>query len=182
MKRYIKRFADIARAAGIVLLCLALVLTIYVTASINKPWSTFSGALRQAGVRTNFGTRVRFDGDYYAALSQAPTEAALGDAVRAEHARAHFAAYEAEALAAEAAAQADNTAAGWTWFDTEFDPQAFLEVHAQMENGAETRALSDIFEYIDGIAPAPAKGKAAKLKAASLAPWFEEAYAAFSAE
>ena len=182
MKRYIKRFADIARAAGIVLLCLALVLTIYVTASINKPWSTFSGALRQAGVRTNFGTRVRFDGDYYAALSQAPTEAAQGDAVRAEHARAHFAAYEAEALAAEAAAQADSTAAGWTWFDTEFDPQAFLEVHAQMENGAETRALSDIFEYIDGIAPAPAKGKAAKLKAASLAPWFEEAYAAFSAE
>ena len=179
MKRHIKRLADILRVTGIVLICIALVLSIYITASIHKPWGEFQSALNTRGVQTNFGTRLGFDGDYYAALSQASAEKGQDDAVRAQHARAYFADYEAQAVAAEQAAETERTAANWAWFDNAFDSAAFLEAHAQAEGTEDARMLSDIFDALDALAPAPGKGKAAKLKAASVAPFFEEAYAAF---
>ena len=179
MKRHIKRLADILRVTGIVLLCIALVLSIYITASINKPWKTFSGALKQRGVETNFLTRLGFDGDYYGALSLAAGEKGQSDDVRAAHVRAIFAKYEAAAGAAEQAADAGRTAEAWAWYENEFDAGAFLEAHSQSEGTEDARILSDIFDFLDSLAPAPGKGKAAKLKAASVAPYFQESYAAF---
>ena len=180
MKRMIKRVADILRVTGIVLLCLALVLSIYITASIYKPWSTFSGALKQQGVSVNFADRLRFDGAYYGALSRAASEKGQETDARAAHVRPFFEGFAARADAAAQAGEAGRVSALWDWFDNEFDADAFLEVHSQAEGGEEKRALSDIFEYLDGLVPAPGKGKAAKLKAASVAPWFEENYAAFA--
>ena len=50
MRRQVKRMADIARVTGIVLVCVAVVLSIYVTASVGKPW---------ADMRARLGDQIR---------------------------------------------------------------------------------------------------------------------------
>ena len=182
MRRHIKRIADITRVTGIVLICLALVFSVYVAASIHGPWSEFSGALNQRGVQTNFADRLRFDGAYYGALSQIASEKGIEDETRAAHARPYFASFEERAVAAEKGAASARLAASWEELDADFDLAAFQEIYEQAEDTADARELREIFEYLDGLAPAPAKGKAARLKAASVEPWFRENYAAFAQE
>ena len=181
MRRIIKRAADIARVAGIALICVAVVLSIYVTASVNKPWGEFSAHLREAGADAGFGTRLRFDGAYYGALSRAAAEKGQSDEVRAEHIRPRFAPFERKLEKALSDGKASEIQSLWAYFDNEFDAQAFMDVHAQAENGHEVRELKDIVEYLDGLAAVPAKGKAAKLKAASNEPWLKEQYDALVA-
>ena len=177
MRRYVKRASDVARVAGVVLICLALVLTIYVTASVGKPWARFREmpGLGELG----FADRVRFDGEYYTALSRAVANKALSDSERAEALRPVFGDFEGRAAAGMEALVQSELEANRAWFSAPdgFDPQAFLDFHDQ-HGDDDARLIGEIVEYLDSLTVAKGKGKAAKLKPASVAPFFEEAYAA----
>ena len=178
MRRHVKRISDIARVTGIVLLCICVVLTIYVTASVGKGWAKFNempGLTRQG--RLNILDRINFDGEYYAALSRAVAEKKLPAQERVEHLRPCFADFEARARAGAEAEARDALEADKAWFAEGFDVQTFMDFHAA-HGDDDSRAISEIIEYLDSLTMAKGKGKAAKLKPASVAPYFEDAYAA----
>ena len=177
LNRTLVRAAAVARAAGVALLFVAAVLSIYITASVGKPWRDFQPMLQNPG----FITRLRFDATYYRALSRA-TDRSQSDAQRAERARQDFAVFEGDALSREAAERAQAIEDHWRWFENDFDAEAFLAAHAQSDSGEEDRMTAETMEYLDSLTQAKAKGKAAKLKPASQAPYFQEAYDALAAE
>lgn len=175
MRRMIKRASDIARAAGIALLCLAVVLSIYVTASVGKPWARFN-EMPWLG-ELSFKDRLRFDGEYYTALGRAVAAKGQSDDLRAEALRPCFADFEARARQGEAEAAEAALEELRQWYAKDFDAEAFLAFHGA-HGDDDAREISEIVEYLDSLTVAKGKGKAAKLKPASVEPFFREAYEA----
>ena len=150
MRRYVKRISDIARVTGIALLCICVVLTIYVTASVGKGWAKFNempGLTRQG--RLNISDRITFDGEYYAALSRAVAEKKLPAQERADHLRPCFADFEARARAGAEAEARDALEADKAWFAEGFDVQAFADFHAAHSDD-DSRAVSALVDAGDG--------------------------------
>ena len=172
MKRGIRRGAILARWAGIALLCVALILSIYVTASVGAPWGRFSSALHHQ----DFVTRLRFDRTWFDALSRAVSDKSLPHEARVARAREAFGAFEAEMAAREAREREDEIQSLWRWFDEELDVQALLKLREGRGESADSRRVGEVMDYLDSFTAVKAKGKAAKLKPASVSPFFEAEY------
>ena len=179
----IKRISGILRTVGIVMMLVAVVLWLYVLANTGKNWGSLSGRLAGEGVSTNVIDRLCFDSRYFRALSQAAGSRGQGSSEqRAEAIEGRFAAWTDKATEAAQTRMDEESEAVYRWFEEEFDAAAFSERYAVMENGAELQELREIFEYIDSLAAPPSKKGGPRLKPASQEPYFQEYYAAFSAE
>ena len=178
----INRASSILRITGIVLIILAVVFCLYSMANTGSFWKALNSRMALDGVSTNFIDRVRFDDDYFTALSQAAASKQSEPDARMALVRARFSRYFDRLRDAERKTTDARSEEVYTWFENEFDAQAFLDNFATLENLQESQELKEIFEFIDGLNAAPKKGKLASLKTTSQEPWFTEYYATFSAE
>lgn len=174
----IKKISAILRTVGIVLLCLALVTTIYVAASYGALWSNMSKKLAASGTPVNIVTKMRFDRSFYGAMSAATGSRAETTANRAKAIEPYFASFAAQGMEGETRLREAMEEAILTGFEEAYDYEAFLERYGQMENLEEARELREIFEYLDSFGMV----KKGKLKAASCDTYFQQYYADFAAE
>ncbi len=177
-----KRFCRILRMTGVVLVIVALVFALYSMLNTGKPWGSLSTRMNQEGVQTGFIDRLLFDDRVLSALSDAVSTKSQNPEQRAAALEKYFAAYTEKVSRKLQADEQTTVEDFYRWLEEDFDPQAFLARYELMDGNAESQQIREIFEYIDSISPAPRKGKVANLVAASLQPWFEEYYQAFSAE
>ncbi len=182
--RSIKRTAVILRVIGIVLLFLAAAMTIYSLASSGQAWKTMKENLGASGVRTGFVDRIRFNGAYYGAISEAMKDPTAPIAARTRQAQTWFEDFRERAEAAEAKGREAAIEDVYTYFDGEFDAAAFIERYELMENREEEQRLNEAFEYLDSLSlPAAKPGKKLPaLQAASSRPAFEAFFETLSAE
>ena len=182
--RSIKRGAVILRVIGIVLLFFAAVMTVYSLASTGGSWSGMSGKLNEVGVKTGIADRIRFNGMYYNAMSEAVSGAGTPAAARARNIERWFENFKTRAQAAEDAKKEADVQDVYAYFENEFDAAAFIGRYEQMENREEEQRLSEAFEYLDSLTvPAAKPGKKLPaLQAASARPAFEAYYETLVAE
>ena len=173
----IKKISAILRTVGYVVLCLALVATIYAAASFGSAWSSMNKRLAAVGEKTNILTKIEFDRSFYSAMSAAAADKSQTVAARAKAIEPYFDSFAQRSMEGEARMQEEADAAILAGFEA-YDYDAFLARYSQLENLEETRELREIFEYLDSFGAV----KKGKLKAASCSTFFEEYYADFAAE
>ncbi len=179
--KIIRRLSGVLRVIGIVLICVFLVLALYNLINVGSGWSGMENRMAAVGARIGILDRLGFDDAYFTALSQAfAARKEDAETVRAKIAPnlRHYFDLQRQAVAEKRTAEQN---AVWSWLD-ELKSADFAARADALEEMAESQELEEAFEYIDSFTAAPKSGKLAKLKAASLKPWFEEYYAAFAKE
>ena len=176
----IKRLAAALRAAGVILLALALVVTFYSLASGGATWTPMRDKLVSVGAEAGFGSRLRFDVQVYAAMSDCAANKDLPANQRAAAIEPYFASFAETGSQAESARLNADAQAVITYFETEFDAAAYVERYASREGMADEKMLTELFDYIDGLSAPPALPgkKLPNLKLADNRPAFEEQHAA----
>jgi len=180
VKVRIKQLASVLKATGIVLICLAVALTIYVSASSGGMWKKFSEGLQSYGVDTNALDWARFGNDYYRAMGRAVREERLPADERAQHAADAFSGFAEKAEGASGALVATRTDEAWAAFEASFDTSAFLDGREGAEDGLLERERREIIEYLDSFTAVPKKGKLAKLKPASNESFYVSTWESFA--
>ena len=182
--RQVKKFSDILRSVGVVLLLLGLVLTIYATATGGAAWKTFSTGLSASGMKPNLVERIRFNDAYFSAMAGARQDMEELASVRTANAISCFEGFSKRAAAAEQKLDAQNAQELETYFDTELDIEPLVARFEQRDSLEELTEIREIFEYLDMLGmPALKSGKVLpKLKPASTRPWFEQRHAQWLAE
>ena len=178
----IKRLAAVLRTAGIILLALALVATFYSLASGGATWTPMRDKLVSVGADAGFGARLGFDRQVYAAMSEAAGNKELTAAQRAQAVAPYFTSFAEAGAQAEAVKKEADAQAAITYFETEFDAVSFMNTYSVREGLADEKLLTELFDYLDGLAaPAPKGGKKLpNLKLADNRAGFETYYAAFA--
>ena len=162
----IKRLVAILRAAGVTLLILALAITIYIFATSGSLWKEMKTALSDVGANTGIITRLTYNSNVFAALSDSSHNEDEGPNARANAIAAHMESYIEDGREAEAAKQQKAVEDVYTYFETEFDAAAFMESYSQREQGEDEKELVAVFEQLDAMTtPVTKTGK--KLPAAA---------------
>ena len=177
-----KKIASALRILGWVSIALAVVMSIYAAANDGSCWNSLSATLRANEVNTNVFTRIRFDHQFFNALSDAADSKNLQSGLREQRARVFYDEWAEQLAKAQDDRIAANTDAFFAAFDESFDAGAYLEFYAQQENSEDTRLLKDAFEYLDGLAKPAKSGKKIKLQAASCEKDAAAYYEAFAQE
>ena len=85
-----KKIASALRILGWVSIALAVVMSIYAAANDGSCWNSLSATLRANEVNTNVFTRIRFDHQFFNALSDAADSKNLQSGLREQRARAFY--------------------------------------------------------------------------------------------
>ena len=139
--RQVKKFSDILRSVGVVLLLLGLVLTIYATATGGAAWKTFSTGLSASGMKPNLVERIRFNDAYFSAMAGARRDMEELASVRTANAIGCFEGFSRRAAAAEQKLDAQNAQELETYFDTELDIEPLVARFAQRDSLKELTQL-----------------------------------------
>ncbi len=177
----IKRISGVLHVVGVVLLCFALVASIYAAANYGAVWSSMRGKLAESGVETNFLTKIKFDNRLYSALSAALADKDSATTARAAKLEKYFADFASDAEANRETVLTNEREELLSYFENEFDYAAFLERYNKLENGEGAQEQREIFEYLDSLTVVLKKGKL-NVKPASCAPWFSDYYGTFAEE
>ena len=178
----VNRISAALKVAGIVLILLSLVLGLYALLNTGSAWNTLNEGLNRTGVSTGMLDKLAFDDRYLSALSKSFD---LRDRDREERNAAAepyfdrwFAAMDKAVVDAGHQQRSDLL----NWLNNEFDAAAYQEKLDAMEGLQESQELREIFEYVDGLAAPPKKGKIASLQVASQEPFFREFYENYASE
>ncbi len=175
----IHRASYIVKAVGIVLVLVALVLGLYALINTGAARETLDQGMTRFGAEGKWTDFFSFDRYFFRALSRSAKNRGEKDDVRIAAISSDFAGWfnRMEDAVRGQEAEVKRSAAAWL---AQQSPESlgFSAMDEQQEN----RELREIFEYVDGLAATPKKGKLASLKAASLEPYFQEYYAAFAGE
>ncbi len=175
----IHRFSSALKVAGIVLILLSLVLGLYALINTGSTREMLDQGMTRFGASARWNDFLSFDRHFFSALSRS-----VGNRDRKEEERltvidpdfrSWFDRMEDSARSEEAEARRMTA----EWLKAQ-DPES-LGLNS-MEEQQENREIREIFEYIDGLAAPPKKGKLASLKPASQEPFFRESYEAFAGE
>ena len=175
----VHRTSYILKVAGIVLILVSLVLGLYAAINTVSTREALEKGMNRYGTASRLMDSVMFDQHFFQALSRSAdnrdeTEDARLAAVEADFSR-WFSRMENEVRNQEADVR-KNTA---DWLNAQTPETLGLDA---MDEQQESRELREIFEFIDGLAAPPKKGKLAAMKAASQEPYFREYYEAFAQE
>ena len=175
----IHRFSSALKVAGIVLILLSLVLGLYALINTGSTREMLDQGMTRFGASARWNDFLSFDRHFFSALSRS-----VGNRDRKEEERltvidpdfrSWFDRMEDSARSEEAEARRMTA----EWLKAQ-DPES-LGLNS-MEEQQENREIREIFEYIDGLAAPPKKGKLASLKPASQEPFFRESSEAFAGE
>ena len=155
----IKRISGVLHVVGVVLLCFALVASIYAAANYGTVWSSMRGKLAESGVETNFLTKIKFDNRLYSALSAALADKDSATTARAAKLEKYFADFASDAEANRETVLTNEREELLSYFENEFDYAAFLERYNKLENGEGAQEQREIFEYLDSLTVVLKKGK-----------------------
>ena len=131
----IKRISGVLHVVGVVLLCFALIASIYAAANYGTVWSSMRGKLAESGVETNFLTKIKFDNRLYSALSAALADKDSATTARAAKLEKYFADFASDAEANRETVLTNEREELLSYFENEFDYAAFLERYNKLENG-----------------------------------------------
>ena len=179
--KQLNRFSRVLKVIGIVLICVAVAIWLYVLANTGKPWNALNTTLTSNDIRTNLIDRFAFDERFFSALSEAAANREADADTRIGQAKVWFTRWFEKLEAVGAAKDAAAFEEGIRYIREDLDAAAFLGRLENIEELQESQEIRTIFEYINSFG-AVAKGKAAKLQAASKEPYFQDYYAAFSQE
>ncbi len=177
--KMIQRTSYVLKVIGIVLILLSLVLGMYALINTGASREMLSQGMTRYGADQGVLDTLAFDRHFFSALSRSADNRSLKEEQRLAAIdgdwRSAFNKAE-NAIRNQEKEIRGNTAA---WLKGESPASLGLDA---MEELQESRELREIFEYIDGLAAPPKKGKLASMKAASQEPFFREYYAAFAEE
>ena len=177
--KMIQRTSYVLKVIGIVLILLSLVLGMYALINTGASREMLSQGLTRYGADQGILDTFAFDRHFFSALSRSADNRNLKEEARLTAIdgdwRSAFDKAE-NAVRSQEKEIRSNTAA---WLKGQTPASLGLDA---MEELQESRELREIFEYVDGLAAPPKKGKLASMKAASQEPFFREYYAAFAEE
>lgn len=182
MMRVLWRLSVAMKRAGIVLLCFAVAFTIFGTASVGPAYRKVKEAYRQSVPDTGENSFVLWSkvfGDYFRGKGDAALAQKKSSAAQKALLKEAFADIAGEALAAEQAVKSVQANIIWEWFSNHFDADTFVKLQETAEDKQEAIAADKVVAYLDSLTVKPAKGKLAGLEAASVGPFFVEAYQGF---
>ena len=174
----IHRISSALKAAGIVLILIAIVLGLYALLNTGAGWSSMTEEMAKNGLKTGAIHRFIFDDHYLSAMSKASTTREQNADSRREALRPFFSAWFSRMEQAQAEAEAQIVSENVTRLQTDMDWDAYRERLNNMEEMRESQEIREILEYVNSMATPPKKGKLNNLQAASQEPLLQEQYAA----
>ena len=175
----VHRASYILKVAGIVLIILSLVLGLYALINTGAAREALEQGMTRFGADRKLTDTFAFDRHFFTALSRSSENRDQQEEARLAAIDPDFRSWfdRIESTIRTQEKEIRQKAADWL---ASRDPDTLGL--SEMEEQQESRELREIFEYIDGLAAVPKKGKVAGLKAASQEPFFQEYYQTFAQE
>ena len=178
----IHRISSALKAAGIVLILVALVFGLYALLNTGAGWGAMTDGMARSGLKPRAFDRFVFDDHYLSALSKASTTREQPTETRGEMLRPCFADWFSRMEQAQAKAEEETVSEGISRLRDEMDWESYRERLNSMEELQESQEIREILEYINSLSAPPKKGKLGNLQAASQEPLLQEQYAALREE
>lgn len=164
--RKVKTLAFALRVIGIVVLCLALVFTIYSVCSTGTRWNQAKGYLESKGVKTNLFDKIKFDNVYFGALSDSAADntaedgTAPSESVRKAEIAQRFSYLENGIAEGEKAVEQQNSEKVYASYNSASLRGHILEHAASLEEKQDEKELISVYEKIDNASVMKAGKKA----------------------
>lgn len=164
--RKVKALAFALRVIGIVILCLALVFTIYSVCTTGSRWNQAKDYLESKGVKTNLFDKIKFDRIYFGALSDSAADntaedgTAPSESERKAEIVQRFAYLEEGIAEGEKAVEEQNAEKVYSSYNSPALRGRILEHAESLEDKQDEKELISVYEKIDSASVMKAGKKA----------------------